>query len=55
MKKHEKKYGKRFSKEMGLNPDQKYVQCSPIWHSVTAIRRHYQKTFASIELVEVVG
>jgi hypothetical protein len=51
-----KKWGKRFSKECGQgDPDQKTVCYKPFWPSATAIRRHYQKTFTSIELIEVVG
>lgn len=50
-----KKLSKRRQKEWGLDPDRKSHYFSPIWPSVTAIRRHYQKTFASMELVEVVG
>lgn len=50
-----KKLSKRRQKEWGLDPDRKSHYFSPIWPSVTAIRRHYQKTFASIELIEVCG
>ena len=35
--------------------DEKRKWFSPIWHNTVQIRRHYQKTFTSIELVEVVG
>lgn len=50
-----KKLSKRRQKEWGLDPDKKGHYFSPIWPSVSAIRRHYQKTFTSIELIEVVG
>lgn len=50
-----KKLSKRKQKEWGLDPDKKGRYFSPVWPSVTAIRRHYQKTFTSIECVEVVG
>lgn len=50
-----KRLSKRRQKEWGLDPDRKSHYFSPIWPSVTAIRRHYQKTFASIELIEVCG
>lgn len=55
IKKHVKRYGRRFLKEINLDPDQKYVRFSPIWPNVTAIRRYYEKNFASIELIEVIG
>lgn len=35
--------------------DNKYCNYSPFWSSATEIRRHYQKTFTTIELVEVSG
>ncbi|MGE4545813.1 MAG: hypothetical protein AB7D06_17110 [Pedobacter sp.] len=52
-----KKLTKRVLKEMGdyWNPDAKYLIYNPSWPNATAIRRHYQKTFESIELIEVVG
>ena len=37
------------------NPDAKFHYFLPWWTDATALRRHYQKTFQSIELVEVVG
>ncbi|MGE4406068.1 hypothetical protein [Pseudomonas sp.] len=52
-----KKLRKRVLKELGpaFDPDRKWHYFDPSWPSVTAIRRHYQKTFASIELQEVIG
>lgn len=55
LNKHKKRYGAKFLKENGIDPDHKYVLFTPIWPNVTAIRRHYEKNFSSIELVEVVG
>ena len=46
---------KRYLKELGCDPDEKYHYFDPSWPNVTALRRHYQKTFASIELIEVIG
>jgi hypothetical protein len=37
------------------DPDRKWNGFSPFWPNVTAIRRHYQKSFQSIELIEVLG
>jgi hypothetical protein len=50
-----KKMPKWMKKGLRLDPDKKIQLFSSIWPSATAIRRHYQKTFTSIELVEVVG
>ena len=52
-----KKIRKKTREEWGdfYNPDSKWHYFSPSWPSVTAIRRHYQKSFQSIELVEVIG
>ncbi len=50
-----KKLGKKLLKEMGWDPDKKYHYFDPIWSNSTQIRRHYQKTFQSIELQEVIG
>lgn len=50
-----KKWPKKMLKKYGYDPDKKRHYFSLIWPSANAIRRHYQKTFTSIELVEVVG
>ena len=52
-----KKLRKRDLKALGpaFDPDRKWHHFDPIWPSVTALRRHYQKTFTSIELQEVIG
>lgn len=50
-----KKMGKRRLQTLGYDPDEKQHYFEPFWPNATAIRRHYQKTFESIELVEVVG
>lgn len=50
-----KKMSKRRQKELGYDPDEKYHYFNPSWPNTTAIRRHYQKTFQSIELIEVLG
>ncbi|WP_027714920.1 hypothetical protein [Desulfuromonas sp. TF] len=51
------KMSKRQRKELGeyWDPDHKYHYFSFWWNNVTEIRRHYQKTFKSIELLEVIG
>ena len=46
---------KKLPKKYQSNIDKKIEQFSPFWNSGAEIRRHYQKTFASIELVEVIG
>jgi hypothetical protein len=52
-KKTIKKLGKRRAKEMGISdPDEKVRFYSHRFPSGAAVRRHYQKTFKSIELVE---
>lgn len=38
-----------------LDPTKKFLVYHPTWTSATAIRRHYQKTFTSIELIGVIG
>jgi hypothetical protein len=51
-----KKISKKRRTEWGWgDPDRKRKIFYPYASSLTPIRRHYQKTFASIELVEVVG
>ena len=52
-----KKISKKTREAWGkfYDPDGKYHLFSPFWPNGPAIRRHYQKTFQSIELVEVVG
>lgn len=55
LRKRWNRLSKRRQKEWGLDPDKKSHYFSPIWPSTTAIRRHYQKTFTSIELLEVAG
>jgi len=50
-----KKMSKRRLKALGYDPDEKWHGYDALWPSATAIRRHYQKTFESIELIEVVG
>lgn len=51
-----KKAGKRFCKKYGWgDPDEKVLIYYPYATSLTPIRRHYQKTFRSLELVEVIG
>ena len=51
-----KKISKRRRKEWGLrDPDTKVRIFYPYWPNATAIRRHYQKRFTSIELIEVIG
>lgn len=50
------KLSKRRRKEWGLDDADKKIRIYlPFWPNATAIRRHYQKTFESIELIEVVG
>jgi hypothetical protein len=50
-----KKLSKRRLNALGYDPDEKWHGFRPFWPNATAIRRHYQKTFESIELIEVVG
>ncbi len=50
-----KKMSKRQRSILGeyYDPDNKFLYYTPAWTNATQIRRHYQKTFSSIELVEV--
>jgi hypothetical protein len=50
-----KKMSKRQLKRMGYDPDEKYLAYSLIWSSAATIRRHYEKTFKNIKLVEING
>jgi len=52
-----KKLGKRLRSSLGpaFDPDRKWHYFEVSWHSVAQIRRHYQKTFQSLELLEVLG
>lgn len=52
-----KKIPKRTREKWGpaFDPDRKWHYFDRCWPSVTAIRRHYQKTFTLIELKEVIG
>jgi len=50
-----KKWPKRIQKLFAYDVDEKLHYYDLIWPSVTAIRRHYEKTFQSIELVKVLG
>ena len=48
------KLGKRLRKEMGIDYEKKISFFVPDWSSAAQIRRHYEKTFISIELREVI-
>jgi hypothetical protein len=50
-----KKISKRLKLHLGINPNEKLLLFYPLWNNVDQIRRHYEKTFTSIELIEVVG
>ncbi len=50
-RKRMKKLSKKRLKELGFDPDEKHHYFTAIWPNVTAIRRHYQKTFERIELI----
>lgn len=50
-----KKMSKRLLKQLGEVPDKKFYFFDPTWPNATTIRRHYLKTFESIELIEVIG
>ena len=50
-----RKLGKKTLKRMDIDPDEKRHGVKPFWTNTQQIRRHYQKTFKSIELVEVLG
>lgn len=54
-RKRMKKLSKRYRKQNDLDPDKKQHYLTPLWPNATAIRRHYQKTFESIELIEATG
>ncbi|MFH1027797.1 MAG: hypothetical protein V1791_07335 [Pseudomonadota bacterium] len=49
------KWSKRLRKDCCFDIDKKFHFFTMTWPSATAIRRHYQKTFQNIELIEVVG
>lgn len=46
-----KQLSKKRLKEMKFDPDARIHYVSFCWHSVSSIRKHYEKTFKSIELV----
>jgi len=50
-----KRWPKKLQKLHAVDIDEKVRYFDLNWPNVTAIRRHYQKTFTSIELIEVVG
>jgi len=51
-----KRFGKRWCKEQGItDPNKKATIFLPFFPSATAARRHFQKNFSEIELVEVFG
>lgn len=55
-KKMIKRFGKRRCKEIGITAedvDRKITIWQPMFPSAKAVRRHYEKTFQSIELVKV--
>lgn len=49
-----KKMSKRMRKLLGehFDPDHKFMYFTPYWTSAAQIRRHYEKTFNSIELLK---
>ncbi len=49
-----KKMSKRQLKQLDIDPDEKHYGRTPIWASASQIRRHYEKTFNSIELLEAI-
>lgn len=46
-----KALSKKRLKEMELDPNARHSYVSFYWHSVSSIRKHYEKTFKSIELI----
>jgi hypothetical protein len=51
-----KRFGKRWLKEQGItDPNKKATIFLPFFPSATAARRHFQKNFPEIELVEASG
>lgn len=48
-----KKMNKKTLKRLGYDPNEKIHGFSPLWPNGTAIRRHYQKNFTQIEMLEV--
>ncbi|MDY0212577.1 MAG: hypothetical protein RBR06_06190 [Desulfuromonadaceae bacterium] len=50
-----KKLGKLTLNRMKVDADRRYEWYDQIWTRAGAIRRHYEKTFTSIELIEAIG
>lgn len=52
-----KKLSKPMRKTLGpaFDPDRRWHYFDACWPNATAIRRHYQKTFQTLELMEVLG
>lgn len=46
-----KKASKKTLKSLVIDPDARHNYVSLYWHSVSSIRKHYEKTFKSIELI----
>ncbi len=53
LKELEKNYGKRQWKTVKDQYDKKYTYRTPVWFSVSSIRKQYEKTFKDIRLVRV--
>lgn len=47
------KLGRKFLKEHNIDVDIKFNYATPLWNNFVLIRRHYEKNFTSIELVEI--
>jgi hypothetical protein len=55
LKELEKIYGKRQWKLVKDKYVKNYTYFTPIWFSVSGIRKHYEKTFKDIKLVKING
>lgn len=55
LKEFEKIYGKRQWKTVKDRWDKKYIYGTPVWFSVSGIRKQYEKTFKDIKLLMING
>lgn len=49
-----KKMSAKLRKKRNLDPNEKFHYFAATWNSVSSIRRHYQKTFTELKLVEAI-
>ncbi len=50
-----KRIRKKTLKELKIDPDKKMHSFTPFWNSVGSIRKHYERTFKDIQLLETGG